>query len=231
MGQATPYAVGAIVVFGSQNYKVVRTMDNGWTEPTNTWFWSTTTDNYFVGTTPPAGTPATSSRSPLVSPVGGNGMTMTTFGGSPAYLSLKNSAGAQIDGSVQKAGLEKSIEVFHIDQKVELPIDPTTGQFTGVRRHSIFKFVKMINKSSPFLFKAVTTGETLKEAVFKFYETSLDGAEVETYNVRMDGVKVVSLRKINTGNGYAEEVGLRFAKITETFLDGNLQASDDWSAR
>ncbi len=44
----------------------------------------------------------------------------------------------------------------------------------------------------------------------------------------LEDVKVSSLRKINAGNGYADEVAFRFAKITETFVDGNLQHSDSW---
>ena len=44
----------------------------------------------------------------------------------------------------------------------------------------------------------------------------------------LEDVKVSSLRKINAGNGYADEVAFRFAKITEMFVDGNLQHSDSW---
>jgi type VI protein secretion system component Hcp len=55
-----------------------------------------------------------------------------------------------------------------------------------------------------------------------------DGSEVEACSIMLEDVKVSSLRKINAGNGYADEVAFRFAKITETFVDGNLQHSDSW---
>lgn len=43
IGQPEPYAVGSIVTKDSKNYEVIRTLDNGWIEPSNTWFWAITT--------------------------------------------------------------------------------------------------------------------------------------------------------------------------------------------
>lgn len=232
MGQAEPYAVGTIVVHGTQNYKVVRTLDNGWIEPTNAWFWNPTTETCVTGTTPPGtgtGTGTSASVSNLASPLGGTGGTKTTFGGIPAYLFLEDNSGGEIKGGVKIEGREGSIEAYHIDHKIWLPTDPETGALTGTRKHGMFTFLKKIDPSSPYLFSALTQGQTLVTAEFKFYQIDETGAETEYYNVKLEGVKVTSLHKINTGVGYAEEVALRYQKITETFLDGNLQASDSWN--
>lgn len=43
IGHQEPYAVGSIVTKDSKNYEVIRTLDNGWIEPSNTWFWAITT--------------------------------------------------------------------------------------------------------------------------------------------------------------------------------------------
>ena len=36
------YPVGTVVTSNGTNYEVIRDLGNGWIEPTNTWFWSTT---------------------------------------------------------------------------------------------------------------------------------------------------------------------------------------------
>ncbi|MFP2050458.1 type VI secretion system tube protein TssD, partial [Escherichia coli] len=87
----------------------------------------------------------------------------------PAYLWLKDDGGADIKGSVDVQGREGSIEVVALDHDVYIPTDNNTGKLTGTRTHKPFTFTKEIDASSPYLYKAVTTGQTLKTAEFKFY--------------------------------------------------------------
>ncbi|MGF6190401.1 type VI secretion system Hcp family effector [Serratia sp. 509] len=84
----------------------------------------------------------------------------------PAYLWLKDDGGADIKGSVDVQDREGSIEVV----AQELTTDNNTGKLTSPRIHTPFLFTKEINSSSPYLYKAVTTGQTLKSAEFKWYK-------------------------------------------------------------
>ena len=90
----------------------------------------------------------------------------------PAYLWLKDDGGADIKGSVDVQGREGSIEVVALDHDVYIPTDNNTGKLTGTRTHKPFIFTKEIDASSPYLYKAVTTGQTLKTAEFKFYRST-----------------------------------------------------------
>lgn len=109
----------------------------------------------------------------------------------PAYLWLKDDGGADIKGSVDVQGREGSIEVVALDHDVYIPTDNNTGKLTGTRTHKPFTFIKEIDVSSPYLYKAVTTGQTLKTAEFKFYRINDAGQEVEYFNITLDNVKLV----------------------------------------
>jgi type VI secretion system secreted protein Hcp len=80
----------------------------------------------------------------------------------PVYLWLKDDGGADIKGSVDVQDREGSIEVVAQEHNLYIPTDNNTGKLTGTRIHTPFLFTKEIDSSSPYLYKAVTTGQTLK---------------------------------------------------------------------
>ena len=88
----------------------------------------------------------------------------------PVYLWLKDDGGADIKGSVDVQDREGSIEVVAQEHNLYIPTDNNTGKLTGTRIHTPFLFTKEIDSSSPYLYKAVTTGQTLKSAEFKWYK-------------------------------------------------------------
>lgn len=155
----------------------------------------------------------------------------------PAYLWIKDETGADIKGSVDVAGREGSIEVIEFRHEVRIPTDPDTGRLTGTRKHESMTFVKAFDAASPYLYKAVCEGQTFNSVEFKWYNIDDTGSEKEYFNHKLEGVKVCSVKpfmpnvKDPTKERYThlEEVSLRYRKITWTFLDGNLQASDAWA--
>ena len=98
-------------------------------------------------------------------------------------------------------------------------------------------FEKEFDSSSPYLMKAVSTGQTLQSAEFKWYRINDAGQEVEYYNMSLEGVKIVSVTPMMhdtrtvINQGHLEQVQLRYAKITWTYKDGNIQHSDAWAER
>ena len=132
----------------------------------------------------------------------------------PVYLWLKDDGGADIKGSVDVLDREGSI-------------------------HTPFLFTKEIDSSSPYLYKAVTTGQTLKSAEFKWYRINDAGQEVEYFNTKLENVKLV---KVNPKmhdikdpafekHNHLEQIELRYEKITWTYKDGNIIHSDSWNER
>ena len=155
----------------------------------------------------------------------------------PAYLWLKDDGGADIKGSVDVQGREGSIEVVALDHDVYIPTDNNTGKLT--RTHKPFTFTKEIDASSPYLYKAVTTGQTLKTAEFKFYRINDAGQEVEYFNITLDNVKLVRVAPLmhdikdpsREKHNHLERIEFRYEKITWTYKDGNIIHSDSWNER
>ena len=85
----------------------------------------------------------------------------------PAYLWLKDDGGANITGSVDVQHREGSIEVLSFGHGLHIPTDGNTGKLTGTRIHSPLTIEKEFDSSSPYLYRAVATGQTLKSAEIK----------------------------------------------------------------
>ena len=150
----------------------------------------------------------------------------------PVYLWLKDDGGADIKGSVNVQDREGSIEVVAQDHNLYIPTDNNTGKLTGTRIHTPFIFVKEIDASSPYLYKAVTTGQTLKEAEFKWYRIDDAGQEVEYVKVVKVAPKMHDIKDPNKEkHNHLEEIELRYEKITWTYKDGNIIHSDSWNER
>ncbi|AKJ42103.1 Hcp family type VI secretion system effector [Pragia fontium] len=155
----------------------------------------------------------------------------------PAYLFIKDDGGADIKGSVTVQNREGSIELVEFDHKIHIPTDGNTGKLTGTRVHAPLTFVKEVDASSPYLYKAVTTGQTLKSAEIKWYTIDDAGQEVEYFNTMMDTVKVVSIKPVmhnikdptKERYNHLEEVEVRYEKITWTYKDGNIIHADSWN--
>ena len=114
-----------------------------------------------------------------------------------------------------------------------------TGKITGTRMHSALTFEKEFDSSSPYLYKAVAKGQTLKSAEFKWYKINDAGQEVEYFNMLLEGVKVVSVCPLmhNCKNAstekhnHLEAISLRYEKITWKHCDGNIMFTDAWNER
>ncbi len=157
----------------------------------------------------------------------------------PVYLWLKKDGGADIIGAVDVKDREGSIEVIAQDHCVYIPTDNNTGKLTGTRIHTPFRFTKEIDSSSPDLYKAVTTGQTLPSAMFKWYRINDAGQEVEYFNTKLENVKLVRISPkmhdikdpSKEKHNHLEEIELRYEKITWTYNLGNITHSDSWNER
>lgn len=96
----------------------------------------------------------------------------------PPYLWLKDDGGADIKGSVDVKDREGSIELIGFSHGLNLPVDSLNGKVTGTRLHSPVMFEKEFDSSSPYLYRAVATGQTLKSAEIRFYHINDAGQEV-----------------------------------------------------
>lgn len=157
----------------------------------------------------------------------------------PVYLSLEDDSGAPVKGSVDVIGREGTIEVAELMHSVEQPTDSLTGKSTSKKLHSSYAFMKDVDSSSAYLYKALTTGQTLRKAMFKFYRIDYNGQEREYFITTLENVKVIEIEPLMLNvksqqwekYNHLEYVDLSYEKITWHYIDGNVIHSDSWQGR
>lgn len=117
-----------------------------------------------------------------------------------------------------------------------IPTDNATGKVTGTRIHSPMLIVKDFDSSSPYLYKAVATGQNLESAEIKWYRINDAGLEAEYFNMMLEGVRIVSISPAmatgdNPNENHMETVESRYEKITWKHNDGNIIYNDSWNSR
>lgn len=157
----------------------------------------------------------------------------------PAYMWLMDDGGALIKGSVDVQDREGSIEVVGFGHGLNLPVDSANGKVTGTRSHSPMMLEKEFDRSSPYLYKAVATGQTLKSAEIRWYRINYSGQEECYFTMALEGVKITGVNpgmpntkvEVNSHINHMESVSLMYEKITWHYLDGNVKYTDDWNVR
>lgn len=157
----------------------------------------------------------------------------------PAYMWIKDDGGADIKGSVDVQNREGSIEVIGFSHGLNLPVDSVNGTITGKRSHSPMLIEKEFDSSSPYLYKAVATGQKLKSAEIRWYRINDAGQEECYFIMTIEGVKVTGVNpgmpnaKMagNAQINHMEAVSLMYERITWKYCDGNVQYTDDWNIR
>jgi len=91
----------------------------------------------------------------------------------PGNMWIYDDGGALIKGGCDVADREFSIEFKGFHHNLSIPTDNATGKPTGTRQHSPMIIVKEFDYSSPYLYKAVATGQNLKSAEIKKWNTSI----------------------------------------------------------
>jgi type VI secretion system secreted protein Hcp len=154
------------------------------------------------------------------------------------YLTLEGQNQGKIEGSVKVKGHEGKIMIQAVEHTVEIPKSPQTGLPTGKRVHGPATFTKEIDKSSPKLFQALTSGEQMKTVTLEYYRISPKGTEEKYYTVKLENAILTSLRSwtpncldaANKQMGHMEDVAFTYEKITWTFDPDGIEAEDSWLA-
>ena len=97
----------------------------------------------------------------------------------PGNMWIYDDGGALIKGGCDVKGREYSIEFKGFHHNLSIPTDNATGKPTGTRQHSPMMIVKEFDYSSPYLYKAVASGQNLKSAEIRWYNINDAGQEGE----------------------------------------------------
>jgi len=153
-----------------------------------------------------------------------------------SYLSVKGETQGDINGSCTQAGREDKIEIFGWSHEVVSPRDAASGLPTGKRQHKPLTVTKAIDKSTPLLMNVLTNNENVTEFRLDCWRPAKTGQEEQYYSIELVNGNVAGIRAEQLNNKYAENmshevrehVSFTYQKITWTWQDGGLTASDDW---
>lgn len=160
---------------------------------------------------------------------------------SSAYLMLKGQKQGEIQGSVAHKGSEGAILVHGFQNAIVTPRDPSSGQPTGKRQHQPIVIIKEIDKSSPRLWSALVSNENLTLWVLNVWTPSTGaapGIDKNVYRVELTNANIASIEETMADNSITasasvpvhERVTFTYQKITWTWLEGAITATDDWNA-
>ena len=141
-------------------------------------------------------------------------------------------------GNIYVEGHEDEFLVQAASHHVNIPRDPQSGQPTGQRVHDAFTVTKIVDKSSPQIYQALTTGERLTLCRLKMYRTSISGTQEHFFNIDLEDAILVGVtfelpHCQDPGKAYLtaqEHLSFSYRKIIWTHEAAGTSASDDWRA-
>lgn len=161
----------------------------------------------------------------------------------PAYMVIEGSTqGLITKDAFTRDSVGKSFQVEHeneilvqaFEHQVIRPTDPQSGQPTGDRVHKPLMITKVFDRSSPLLFNALTTGESLT-CTLRWYRPTDKGVEHYFTIELVDAVIVdIQSRMPNCQDPdmahftHLEDIYFSYRKISWEHLISNTSASDDW---
>jgi type VI secretion system secreted protein Hcp len=156
----------------------------------------------------------------------------------PAYLTLTGERQGVIKGSCNQKGREGTILVQAVEHEVTIPRDPQTGLATGKRIHHPLTILKAVDRSSPLLYMALTSGEHMKTVEINWYLINEKGQEENYFITKLDDAIIVSIKtwKKNCLDpafghlGDMEEVSFTYRKIMWRSIKDGVESEDDWSS-
>ncbi len=155
-----------------------------------------------------------------------------------SFLKLIGQIQGDIKGSVTQKGREGKIMVIAFNHEVQSPRDASSGQATGKRLHHPFVITKEIDKSTPLLYQALTTNETITNWELQCFAVKSTGQEVNNYTVKITNANISDIKSIMLNNKVPEnakmpimeEVSFVYEKIEWLWVDGGITATDNWAS-
>ena len=165
----------------------------------------------------------------------------------PAYLTIQGETQGAITegtftadsvGNIYQEGHENEILVEAFKHTVTVPTDVQSGQPTGQRMHKPLIITKVFDKSSPLLYRALTTGEKLPTVELKWYRTSTQGTQEHYFTTKLEDAIITDITAhmpncqdpSQAHFTHLEEVSFTYRKITWTHEVGGTTGEDDWRA-
>lgn len=162
---------------------------------------------------------------------------MTITGTTQGNISAGDNTADSIANSVQATPGSDVTLVYSFTHEVVVPRDPLSGVPTGTRLHQPASFTKQLSKSSPLLWNAITSGESLTLAL-TFWRINTSGQLENYFKIEWDSVTLVDAKgfkldvqnKANADYFDMEEFKFTYKKVTWEHVKAGTNGSDDYGA-
>ena len=108
----------------------------------------------------------------------------------PAHMWLKDGGDTDIKGSVDVQDREGSIAIMGFSHGLNIPVDSAKVKITATHSHSPMMTEKALDSFRPYLYKAISRGQTLKSTETRWYRISHAGQEEYYFVMSTEGVKI-----------------------------------------
>ncbi|MFC1607861.1 type VI secretion system tube protein TssD [Candidatus Latescibacterota bacterium] len=130
------------------------------------------------------------------------------------------------------------INIYGFHHEIITPREEASGLLTGRRQHSQLKITKLIDRTTPLLYKALTENETVVSARLDFMrpDPSDTGTWQQYYTIELENGYIAGITNQSIGimvdGKYKyldmEEISFTYQTITWTYQDGGITAFDSW---
>ena len=156
--------------------------------------------------------------------------------GSTQGLITESAFTAESVGNLYQSGHENEALVKSFTHNVKVPRDIQSGQPSGQRVHEPFTITKLIDKSSPLLYNALTKSETLPKVELKWYRTNYEGKPEHYFTTTLEDAVIVNINTsmdmgIDTDKAVIsplEEISFSYRKISWRHEVASTSGEDDW---
>ena len=145
--------------------------------------------------------------------------TVHTTGGSDVnkFLKLESLQQGPIKGSVTQPGKEGLIGVLYFSHEITDPIVQslsTPFHVTGGFVFGTLAVIKMIDRSTPLLYKALSSGEKIKTFNLAFYVKTPTGQEVKQFTIDLIDAQVSNINQAKQNSNSTPDL-MKFAEFEE----------------
>ena len=116
---------------------------------------------------------------------------------------------------------QSPIQVTGFSHEIISPRDPASGLATGKRQHQPIVLTKQLDATTPLFLSALVTNEILTNVTLGLSE---GGQQVATVVLTHASISDY------TAHGTTEKWSFTYQKITWTWLNGGITATDDWES-
>lgn len=126
----------------------------------------------------------------------------------------------------------EAISVIDVRHTLVSPRDVVTGAATGKRRHAPIVVTKEVDRATPQLLQVWARNDVLTTWRLDVFAADAFGRRVPRYTIELGRAQVVEIALVTPEDATfpRESVAFAYERITWTWADGNVTATDDWLA-